>query len=170
MMPLVGSVFKYGILHWFFSALRFKYLLCLFSSEVNDFNPFCKISGQKIIFLNLNTSLKYCSFWESSCIIACELAGISYLGIVRFCQYSLNYGIHYFVTMKPKDNETGGLFVQLRFTNCAVRILYYIISYAGPHISVQSWRVSFMHLIHISKNLLWVFKLWELKWTFIKRK
>ena len=51
--------------------------------------------------------------------------------------------------MKPKDKETGSLCVQFRLTKFAVRSLYYIISYAGPHISVQLWIVSFMHLLHI---------------------
>ena len=161
-MPLVGSIFKYGILHWFFSVLRFTYLLCLFSAEMNDFIPLFEISLQNIIFMNLNTFLKYCFFWESSFIIACELAGISYWGIVRLCQYLLIYGIHYFVTIKPKNKETGGLFVQFRLTKCAVRSLYYIISYARPHISVQLLIVSFMHLLHfweeflVNVQIMWV--------------
>ena len=58
MMPLVGSVFRYGILHWFFSALKFTYLLCMFSAEMNDFNPFFEVSEQKIIFLNLKNLFK----------------------------------------------------------------------------------------------------------------
>ena len=85
MMPLLESIIKYGILHWFFSVLRFTYLLCLFRAEINDFNPFFKISGQKIMFLNLNNFLKYCPFWECSCIVACELAGISCLGVGYVC-------------------------------------------------------------------------------------
>jgi hypothetical protein len=42
------------------------------------FNPFFKISGQKIIFINLNNFFGYCSFWECTCM---GTAGMLYLGI-----------------------------------------------------------------------------------------
>jgi hypothetical protein len=67
---------------------------------------------------------------------------------VRLCQYLLNCGIHYFATMKPKDKETGSLFVQLLLTKCAVRSLYSVL-YVRRHIGVPSWILSFMHLLPI---------------------
>jgi hypothetical protein len=62
MMPLLDSIIKFGILLWFFPALRLTCLLYLFSAEMKVFNPFFKISGQKIIFINLNNFFGYCSF------------------------------------------------------------------------------------------------------------